>query len=150
MSRSTSRARAAAVGVPTAFAPEAIRRRYGPTVVDAVTGELEKRGLARTTEVPDVRMHYYLLVTVGFATQQRGQFLPSVPEWGVPPFVPATTSFNIIQTGSLVLDAVSTRLDRVVWRGIGETEIDTENSDEQRHARIREVVRELVKRFPRK
>lgn len=130
--------------------PVAINQRYGPTIVDAIAGELDKHGLARATEVPDVRMHYYLLVTVGFATQERGQFLPSVPEWGVPPFVPATTAFNIVQTGSLVLDAVSTRLDRVVWRGIAETELDTENSEQERHARIREVARALVKRFPRK
>jgi len=131
--------------------PAPIKRRFGPTIVDAVARELAARGLeAASAGTPDLRFHYYLLVTVGTETQTLGQFLPTVPEWGLPPFAPQATSFNIIQTGSLVLDAVSEKAGRVVWRGIAQTEIDEMRSDAQRDTRIGEVVRELVKRFPRK
>ena len=132
--------------------PAAIKRQFGPTIVDAVTRELTERGLAAgdASKPPDLRFHYYLIVTVGVNAQEAGQFLPAVPEWGLPPFAPQTTAFNIIQQGSLVLDAVSPAAGRVVWRGIAQTEIDTERTDEQRHKRLREVVREIVKRFPRK
>ena len=131
--------------------PAPIKQRFGPTIVDAVARELAARGLtAAPTGSPDVRFHYYLLVTVGTETQTLGQFLPTVPEWGLPPFAPQATSFNIIQTGSLVLDAVSDKAGRVIWRGIAQTEIDEMRSDTQRDTRIREVVRELVKRFPKK
>jgi hypothetical protein len=132
--------------------PAAIKRQFGPTIVDAITSELNQRGLspADASKVPDLRFHYYLLVTVGVNAQTMGQFLPAVPEWGLPPFAPQTTAFNIIQQGSLVLDAVSPSVGRVVWRGIAQTEIETERTDEQRHKRLREVVRELVRRFPRK
>jgi hypothetical protein len=132
--------------------PAAIKRQFGPTIVDAITREVNQRGLspAEASATPDLRFHYYLLVTVGVNAQVAGQFLPAVPEWGLAPFTPQTTSFNIIQTGSLVLDGVSPAKGRVVWRGIAQTEIETERTDEQRHKRIREVVRELVKRFPRK
>ena len=99
---------------------------------------------------PDLRFHYYLLVTVGFDTQTMGQFLPAVPLWGLPPFAPQTSALSIIQQGSLVLDAVSPAAGRVVWRCIAQTEIQTERTPEQRDKRLREVVRELVKRFPRK
>jgi len=132
--------------------PEAIKRQFGPTIVDAITSELNQRGLspADASKPPDLRFHYYLLVTVGVNAQTAGQFLPAVPEWGLPPFSPQTTAFSIVQQGSLVLDAVSPVVSRVVWRGIAQTEIETERTDEQRHKRLREVVRELVKRFPRK
>ena len=131
--------------------PAPIKQRFGPTIVDAVGRELGARGLrAATSGTPDLRFHYYLLVTVGTETQTLGQFLPTVPEWGLPPFAPQASSFNIIQTGSLVLDAVSDKARRVVWRGIAQTEIDEMRSDAQRDVRIAEVVRELVKRFPRK
>jgi len=132
--------------------PAAIKRQFGPTIVDAITGELNQRGLspAAAAAAPDLRFHYYLLVTVGVNAQVMGQFLPAVPEWGLPPFNAQTSAFSIVQTGSLVLDAVSPTLSRVVWRGIAQTEIETERTDEQRHKRIREVVRELVKKFPRK
>src|SRR5262245_15280109 len=127
--------------------PAAIKRQFGPTIVDASTGELNQRGLSPAAATPDLRFHYYLLVTVGVNAQVMGQFLPAVPEWGLPPFNAQTSAFSIVQTGSLVLDAVSPKLERVVWRGIAQTEIETERTDEQRHKRIREVVRELVKKF---
>ena len=119
--------------------------------VDAVARELTARGLKAAPDgTPDLRFHYYLLVTVGTETQHLGQFLPAVTNWGLPPFVPQATSFNIIQTGSLVLDAVSEKAGGVVWRGIAQTEIDEMRTDPQRDVRIGEVVRELVKKFPRK
>jgi hypothetical protein len=132
--------------------PAPIKKRYGPTIVDAITSELSQRGLtaAASSATPDLRFHYYLLVTVGFDTQTMGQFLPAMPEWGLPPFVPQTTSFNIIQQGSLVLDGVSPAAGRVVWRGIAQTEIDTERTPEQRDKRLREVIHDLVRRFPKK
>ena len=132
--------------------PAAIKRQFGPTIVDAITSELNQRGLsaADASKTPDLRFHYYLLVTVGVNAQTAGQFLPAVPEWGLPPFSAQTTAFSIVQTGSLVLDAVSPAVGRVVWRSIAQTEIETERTDEQRHKRLREVVRELVKRLPRK
>jgi|SRR5262245_17716446 len=128
-----------------------VKRRFGQTILDAISSEFTQRGLTGVSPQPgDVRVYYYLVVTVGFDTQTMGQFLPAVPEWGVAPYVPQTTSFDIVQNGALVIDAVSNQLDRVVWRVIGRTELDTERTDDQRRARIKTVVRELVKRFPKK
>ena len=131
--------------------PVPIKRRFGPTIVDAVASELGARGL-RAAPAGDahLRFHYYLIVTAGTETQTMGQFLPAVPEWGLPPFAPQTTSFNIIQQGSLVLDAVSAEHRRVVWRAIARTEIDEMRTDTERDARIRQVVRELARRLPKK
>ena len=131
--------------------PEVIRRRIEPTLVPAVERELAKAGLKKATAgTPDVRVHYYALVTVGFATQTAGQFLPSVAEWGIPPYVPSTTSFDIVQRGSIVLDVLSTALGHVVWRGIAEGDIDQIKDDSDRDATIRNAVHDLVQRLPRK
>lgn len=131
--------------------PEVVRRRIEPTLVAAVEKELADRGLKKATAgEPDIRVHYYALVTVGFATQTVGQFLPAVPEWGVAPYVPATSSFDIIQRGSIVLDVLSTQLARVVWRGIAESDIDEIKDDAEREALIRKAVGDLVRKLPRK
>lgn len=132
--------------------PAPIKKRYGPTIVDAITRELTQLGLAAAapSATPDLRFHYYLLVTVGFDTQTMGQFLPPMYEWGLPPFTPQTTAFSIIQQGSLVLDAVSPAAGRVVWRAIAQTEIEIERTPEQRDKRLREVIHDLIRRFPRK
>ncbi|HMF97725.1 MAG TPA: DUF4136 domain-containing protein [Vicinamibacterales bacterium] len=131
--------------------PADVQRRFGQSIVDAIANEFAQRGLTAAAPSPgDIRVYYYLVVTVGFDTQTMGQFLPPLPEWSVVPFTPQTTSFDIVQHGALVIDAVSTQLDRVVWRVIGRTELDTERTDDQRRARIKTVVHELVKRFPKK
>ena len=131
--------------------PELVRRRVEPTLVAAVEKEIAARGLKRVaTGVPDIRLHYYVLVTVGFATQTAGQFLPTVTEWGIPPYVPATTAFDIVQRGAIVLDVVSTQVSHVVWRGIAEGDIDKIKNDNERDEMIRDGIRDLVKKLPTK
>ena len=131
--------------------PAPVKQRVDPVIVGAVARELGLRGWTPASAgPPDVTMHYYLLVTVGMEAQVFGQFLPAVPEWGVPPFSGGTQSLNIIQRGSLVLDAVSTSLARVVWRGVGQSDIDKLRSDAERDALINDVVHDLVRKLPRK
>ena len=131
--------------------PAPVKKRLDPVLTAAVARELGLRGLSPAAGgPPDITIHYYLLVTVGIDAQVMGQFLPAVPEWGVPPFAAATQSLDIITRGSLVLDAVSTSLGRVVWRGVAQTDVDTEQSDAKRDAIIREAVHDLIKRIPLK
>jgi hypothetical protein len=130
--------------------PAPIQKTFGPTIADAVAKELGSRGLtAADIGTADLHAHYYLLIAVGFNTQQFGQFLPAVPEWGIPPFSGGNQAYEIISTGSVVLDLISTSAKRIVWRGIAQAEIDSERTDEQRHARIREAVHELVLKYPK-
>ena len=131
--------------------PKPIEKTFGPTITDAISKELGLRGLATGDAASaDLHAHYYLLVAVGFNTQQFGQFLPAVPEWGIPPFAGGNQAYEIISTGSIVLDLISTSAKRIVWRGIAQAEIDSERTDEQRHARIREAVHDLVLKYPKK
>jgi len=130
--------------------PAPIQKTFGPTIADAVAKELGARGLtAADIGTADLHAHYYLLVAVGFNTQQFGQFLPAVPEWGIPPFSGGNQAYEIISTGSVVLDLISTSAKRIVWRGIAQAEIDSEKTDEQSHMRIREGIHELVLKYPK-
>ena len=49
-----------------------------------------------------------------------------------------------------MLDLISTSAKRIIWRGIAQAEIDSERTDEQRHARIREAVHDLMLKYPKK
>lgn len=131
--------------------PAPVKKRVDPVLTAAVARELGLRGLTPAAGgAPDITVHYYLLVTVGMNAQIMGQFLPAVPEWGVPPFAPATQSLDIITRGSLVLDVMSTALARVVWRGVAQTDVDETRSETERDAIIREAAHDLVKRIPLK
>jgi hypothetical protein len=130
---------------------EDVRRRFEPTIMGSFEEEIGRRGLSVSTSgAPDLEATYYLLVTIGTESQVAGQFLPAVADWGIPPFAPSTTSFKIIQQGSLVLDFKSTKLNEVVWRGVAQAEIDQLKSDEERKVRIRDAVRDLLRQYPPK
>src|SRR5262245_61725380 len=67
--------------------PEALRQKAEPIIKEAVAAEFPNRGItaAAAGAKPDLEITYYLLVTVGTQSQQIGQFLPAVAQWGLPP-----------------------------------------------------------------
>jgi hypothetical protein len=130
--------------------PEAVRKRAEPIIMDAVATELSSRGLrlAAAGSPPDLELTYYLLITLGSAAQTMGQFVPTVPEWGLPPFTGATQSFRLVEQGSIVLDLSAN--DVMVWRGVAQAEIKPGQDQQKRQELIRKAVRELLKRYPPK
>jgi hypothetical protein len=130
--------------------PEIVRERAEPVIKEAVAAELPGRGVqaAPSGTPPDMELSYYLLITVGTQTQQIGQFLPAVAEWGLPPFTGATQSYNVIEQGSLVFDVSAN--DKVVWRGIGQAQIKPGQPQDKRRELLREAVRDILKKFPPK
>jgi Domain of unknown function (DUF4136) len=130
---------------------EPVKRQYEPVIMQAVEEELLRRGFTRASGAqPDFNVTYYALITVGSATQQMGQFLPAVTQWGLPPFTPQTTALTVYPQGSLVLDIASPDPSNVVWRAVAQSEIDLERTDAQRAVRIRNVVRDALAKLPRK
>jgi hypothetical protein len=128
--------------------PEAIKQRVEPLIVDAVGMEMARRGLEAAAATPDLTLTYYLLLTIGSSSQALGQFLPSVTQWGLPPFSSSTTSFEVIERGSLVFDMSAKG--QIVWRGIAEAQIKTDSDPQQREKLLRDAVKEILKRFPPK
>jgi hypothetical protein len=129
--------------------PDAVQRRAEPIIIDAVVKEMSARGLSQSTGLqPDIVVTYYLLLTTNMSTQEAGQFLPIVANWGLPPFPMSTTSIKVLNRGSLVLDLDAKGA--VVWRGVAQAELQPDASEKQRESKIRESVRDLLKRFPPK
>ena len=130
---------------------EPVKRKYEPVIMQAVEDELGRRGLSRASGAQsDFTVTYYLLITVGTDAHEMGQFLPAVAQWGLPPFAAQTTALSIYPKGSLVLDIGSPDPSHVVWRAIAQAEIDLERTEAQRAVRIRNVVRDVVAKLPRK
>jgi uncharacterized protein DUF4136 len=131
--------------------PSALRGQLEPVIKSAVDQILRQRGFTNpTTGKPDFYVYYYVLVGPNISAQTMGQFLAPVPEWGVPPFAPSTTSLEIYEQGTLIVDVSSVSLQSMVWRGTAQAEIDRARSDAARDARIRDAVGEMFKKFPPK
>lgn len=130
--------------------PDAVRKELEPVVVSAVEREMAARGLTQADGPADLHVNYYLLVTPATSSTEVGQFLPSVTEYGLPPFPRATTRLRAFEQGSLVIDVVSPPLKSVVWRGIAQAEIQRKFSEAERHARIAKAVHDIVAKLPDK
>jgi hypothetical protein len=130
--------------------PEAVKARFEPVILDAVQKELEKRrlALAPAGAAPQLYVHYYLLVSTSMSAQTMGQFLPAVPEWGIPPFNAATQSLRVFPQGSLLVDVSAAATNTLVWRGVAEGEIKLDRQPAERDARLRAAIGELLKKFP--
>jgi hypothetical protein len=128
--------------------PEEIRKRAEPVIVSEVNAQMPGRGLQAANDNPDLTLRYYLLLTVGDSMQQMGQFVPDVVAWGLPLFAPATTSYKVIQKGSLVLDLSAK--DKLVWRCVAEANIKMDYDPSSREKQLREAVREALKKYPPK
>ena len=130
--------------------PELVRQRAEPIIMEAVGATLPQRGLtAAASGAPsDVKIKYYVLITLGTDAQTIGQFLPAVTAWGVPPFTGATQSYSVLEQGSLVLDISANK--EVVWRGIGQAELKPGQTQEKRAALIRAAVADILKKYPPK
>ncbi len=131
--------------------PEAIRARWEPTIKDAVEQELKKQGLVPATGgTPDVYLNYYFLSGPNSEAQTRGQFIGAIPPWGVPDFEMTTTSLKIFEQGTLILDIIDAPKRQINWRGIVQAEVDRQATPAKREQRIREAMREMLKKFPPK
>jgi hypothetical protein len=132
---------------------ESMQKRVDPLIRKAVAEEMAKRGLKETASNPDLMVTYYLLLTVNVETQQFGQFVPTAVVWEVPLFTTATQSFKVLNRGSLVLDMASKNAkdkDGVVWRGVAEAQLEPDASPQKRESKLKEAVRDLIRKYPPK
>jgi uncharacterized protein DUF4136 len=134
--------------------PAPIKAFVDPRIRKYVGEEMAKKGIRPAAGgTPDVYLHYYVLVTINANGQYTGQFLPSVPYWGLPPFAAGTTSLEVVTKGSLVLDALlpgAVGERKVIWRGIAQSTVEDIDADAVRDTRLRTACAELIKRFPLK
>jgi hypothetical protein len=128
--------------------PDAVRQQAEPVIIAAVTSEMERRGLQRTDDAPDLVLTYFLLLSTNLSGQEVGQFLPSTTAWALPPFTRGTQSLKYMNRGSLVLDVTGGH--DVVWRGVAQANIDVDADTSKRETLLRQAIRDLMRRFPRR
>ena len=130
--------------------PKEIARRVDPIILPTVERELQARGFTKTTDKPDLYVHYYVLATMGQTSQYMGQFVAPLPMWGLPPFAPVTTALEIYATGTLIIDMTSPVKQAIVWRGSAQRKIDLDKPDSQRRKILENAIRDLIEEFPPK
>lgn len=130
--------------------PAAVGARFEPVIKDAIQQGLAKRAIVPAADQsPQLHVRYYLLVSTSVARQTMGQFIPSVPEWGIPVFSVATQSFTVFPEGSLLVDVTSVQAGKIVWRGLVTGEISLDRTPAERDARLRAAIASVLQKFPK-
>ena len=127
---------------------DVVKKRAEPVIFEAVAAQLSRKGLKQVPSGGDLIVKYYVLITIGSSAQYVGQFVPSVPEWGLPPMAGATQALRVIEQGSFLIDIRSK--DDIVWRGVAVAELKPDQSPEKRATLLREATRRLFDRYPPK
>jgi Domain of unknown function (DUF4136) len=131
--------------------PAAVQARVEPVIKDAVEKELATRRLmqAGPPDTPHLYVNYFVLISTNMSAQTMGQFVPTVPEWGLPPFSGATQSLRVFEQGSLLIDVTAAATRTIVWRGVAQAEIHLDRTPVEREARLRAAIGDLLKKFPK-
>jgi hypothetical protein len=130
--------------------PKRVAERVDPIIIPSLERELGARGFTMATANPDLYVHYYVLGTLQNSTQVQGQFLPSVTEWAVPPFLASTTATRTYPVGTLIVDVTAPAQQKLVWRGTAARKIQIDRPDAERRKVLEEAIREMLKKFPPK
>ena len=132
--------------------PAAVKEKVDPVIKDAVQKELSARGWEQVPAgtVPQVYVTYYVLISTNQSRQTMGQFVPTVPEWGIPPFsYGATQSLKIFEEGSLILDLTEAKQRAIVWRSQAVAELHRQRTPAEREVNLRRALTDMMKKLPK-
>lgn len=112
----------------------------------AVERELAKRGLALTgdAEAPDLRVHYHANVAPHISVNSADQTVGACYD--------EDCAVRVLEheVGTIVLDVVDARTNRLIWRGWAQTSVEGVLDNPRRlEERIQKAVAGMFARFPR-
>jgi len=139
--------------------PQGSDARVGPQVgmwiVGAIDEELAGKGFHRRDPgESDFQVGYHAAVQgkmeVSNVDSYYGYGIPHSSPWmyynvGATQQQSAAQYYN---EGVIVIDIIDVSLNRLVWRGTAQAEVDDDAEPEQQQARIREAVRKILADFP--
>jgi len=129
--------------------PTLTQEVIGPHIITAVDRELAARGLTKIeTGEPDVKVVYYANLAVNMDAAQLGSYYQYTTGWGTLVGTYATTSTEVYERGSIVVDVVSPASNKAIWRGSAVARINRENNLDKRVARVNEAVANMFEKFP--
>ena len=123
----------------------------GPPLKAAIDRELKARGWVEApADSADVQVAYFAALTTNIHQSFLGEHYGYITGWGspVPAAIAPSTSFNVIERGTVVVDIVVRASKRAIWRGTATTKIHQEHTLEKRVDRINEGAARMFSQFP--
>jgi hypothetical protein len=125
-------------------------------IVAAIDAQLAEKGLTKADSSPDVYVVYHVAFdkqkdistySTGYAGGYGRYGWGYGGGWGGGT---ATTQVRDILIGTLVIDMADAKQEKLVWRGMGVKEVDTQANPEKRDKSINNAVKKIFKNYPPK
>ena len=115
-------------------------------VIDAVDAQMKAKGLTRVDSGGDISITYHAAATESMDVQtfSTGSYYGC---WGGC-MSTASTTVRPVTTGTLIVDMVDARTNKMLWRGSGTDTVTGEPADSER--KINEAVVRMFQAFPPK
>jgi hypothetical protein len=120
-------------------------------VKKAVNAELQAKGLMMTSNNPDFLIAEHMgrkdkvqVTNWDYGYGSSGRYRGG-GYWG-----PQGVDTYQYEEGSLILDFVDAKSNKMIWRGVAKAQIDDTNTPEKSEKLINEAVQEILKNFPPK
>lgn len=120
-------------------------------VRDAADTELRARGYQPATSAPDFTIGHFVVVRQRLDVETVDSYYGysrSARTWAGPSF--SSTYVTTYDEGTILLDIANGATGEPMWRGSATGIVDTTSTPEERQARIREAIREVLLQFPPK
>jgi hypothetical protein len=112
----------------------------------AVEAELGERGYTQVKESPDFYVAHQT------AVGQRVEVDPNTVVvgygWNRGSVGVANSNVRVYDEGTLVVDVIEPKANKLLWRGVAKGTVHENASPEDREARIRDAVKQLIDQFP--
>jgi hypothetical protein len=108
----------------------------------AVDMQFQAKGIQFTTDNPDLRVHYHIIVDNRSAVRPTTYGYYYSPYW-------MRNQYDVYQyrEGTLIIDLMDAKNNNLIWRGWGTEVLDTNDIDLS-EAAINEAVFKILKEFP--
>lgn len=131
--------------------PTLSQEALAPAIEAAIERELTARGLVKAApETADVHVVYTMALMAGVSQSYLGEHYGYITGWGspVPSALAPTTSLEMYQKGTIVVDVVNAPRKRAIWRGTVVTKVEALRDLEDRIKRIDDAMARVFERFP--
>jgi uncharacterized protein DUF4136 len=131
---------------------EAISQLNQDRVVNAIRSEMTKRGFTEASSSPDLLVNSVAIfkdkVSVSSNTNYYGYGGYYRPYYGGMGMASSSTNYNVqhYKDGSLIIDIVDSKTNKLIWQGIGNKEIDKPAKDPD--TAIPKAIASIMASFP--
>ena len=125
-------------------------------IVNAIDTQLAEKGLTKADASPDLFVVYHVAFDKEkdistYSSGYGGGYGPYGWGWGGG-WAGGTTHTQVrdILVGTLVIDLADAKKGQLVWRGMGQKEVDTDAKPDKRDKSINNAVKKIFKNYPPK